>query len=155
MACHALLLLQYLDLCGMAVNHRIQFCDVRTQVIEAVQIFPVQHMVDARTLLVCSALELQRLLQQSLLDALIALRAKDALHDGAAILDLGEQESLKLPLREEDDLTELIGIKANQLSDAIRYLCHIRREQDFLSILPLVREAVELTRRRTARHLPT
>ena len=150
----ALLLLQYLDLCGMAVNHRIQFCDVRTQVIEAVQIFPVQHLIDARTLLVCSALELQRLLQQSLLDALIALRAKDALHDGAAILDLGEQESLKLPLREKDDLAELIGVKADELTDSFRYLGHVRIEQNFIAVLSLIRELVELTCRRTARHLP-
>ena len=139
----------------MAVNHRIQFGDARTQLFEAAEILPVQHLIDARTLLVCRTLKLQRLLQQSILDALITLRAKDALHDGAAILDLGKQKALKLALREEDDLTELICIKTDELSDSFRYLGYIGVEQNFIAALALTRELVELTCRRTACHLPT
>ena len=138
----------------MAVNHHTQFGDARTQLIEAAEILPVQHLIDARTLLVCRALKLQRLLQQSILDALITLRAKDALHNGAAILDLGKQEALKLPLREKDDLAELIGVKADELTDSFRYLGHVRIEQNLIAVLSLIRELVELTCRRTARHLP-
>ena len=109
----------------MALDLFFQLGNTRTQIIACLQIFRTEHLIDLRAFLFCCIFQMYGFLQQSLFKTLIPLRAKDALHDGTAILDLGKQKPLKLSLRKENDLTKLICIKADELADALRHLGHI------------------------------
>ena len=109
----------------MAIDRFFQLGNMRAQFIARVQIFRMEHLVDLSTFLFCRIFQTNGFLQQCLLKTLIPLRAKNALHDGTAILDLSKQKPLKLSLRQQDDLTKLICIKADELTDALRHLGHI------------------------------
>ena len=109
----------------MTVDCFFQLGNTHTQFIACVQIFCMQHLIDLSAFLFCRIFQTYGFLQQCLLKTLIPLRAKNALHDGTAILDLGKQKPLKLSLRQEDDLTKLICIKADELTNALRHLGHI------------------------------
>ena len=109
----------------MAVDCFFQLRNTRTQFIARIQIFCMQHLVDLGAFLFCCIFQTYGFLQQSLLKTLIPLRAKNALHDGTAILDLSKQKPLKLPLRKENDLTKLIRVKADELTNALRHLGYI------------------------------
>ena len=66
---------------------------------------------------------------------LISLRTENTLHNGTAILDFCQQEPLKLSLWEENDLTKLVGIEADQLTDVFRDIRDVRCKQFFLARL--------------------
>ena len=141
----SLAVLESFEFRGMAVNFRRQFGNTYAQFIACAQILRMQHSVNLCAFLVCRTLELDGLLKQSLLETLISFRAKDALHNRAAILDLGKQKPLKLSLRKKYNLTELIGVKSNELTDALRHLSHIGSEQNLIPTLPYIRKLIELT----------
>ena len=109
----------------MAVDRFFQFGNTRTKFIARFQIFCMQHLIDLIAFFFCRIFQTYGFLQQCLLKTLIPLRAKNALHDGTAILDLGKQKTLKLSLRQQNDLTKLICIKADELTNALRHLGHI------------------------------
>ena len=69
--------------------------------------------------LFCRIFQIYGLLKQGFFEALIPLCTKDALHDCTAILHLRKEKALKLSLRQENDLTKLFRIKADQLTNSI------------------------------------
>ena len=98
---------------------RVEPVDAVTEFFDRCELLRLQHLLRARTILRRCALKYESFLCQRLLKPPIPLRAEDALHDRAAVFDLGEQKPLELPLRQQDDLTELIGVESDERPDAL------------------------------------
>ena len=106
------------DLRRVHVRFLFEPGDALAEFAERCDLLRLQHLFRTRAILRRGALEHERFLRQRFLEPPIAFRAKNALHDRAAILDLGEQKPLKLSLRQQNDLPELIGVESDQRTDA-------------------------------------